>query len=283
MKVLCIGKNSPDYLQDDVFHGLMSLDGVDVEHNVPFDYLFDDYAGDITQLYGRGVSYARNISSIRKHVVDAFEIFGKLNDDYYDAVIYLSIRRNATYFDDVSRLLSPKHIALIDGEDDQSILPHAGYQHFKRELMIGPCSGLYPISFAIAESKICHEMPEKARLLSEEIPRRDRNYAFSSEADYYREYQTSRYAITHKRAGWDCKRHYEILANRCLPILRDIDACPKYTCMTLPKKVLAIIEHSWPSLSDGEYAELNEALYEYTKNHLTTKHLASYVLERVWT
>lgn len=279
MRVLCLGKNSPDYLQDDVFHGLMSLDGVDVEHNVPFDYLFDDYAGDITELYGRGVSYTRNISSIRKHVVDAYEIFGKLCDHYYDAVIYLSIRRCATYFDDVSRLLSPNHIALIDGEDDIAIFPHAGYRNFKRELTIAPSSDLLPISFAIPESKLCHDMPEKLRLISEEIPRCDRNYAFSREVDYYREYQTSRFAITHKRAGWDCKRHYEILANRCVPIFRDIEACPPYTLMTLLKKMLANIEHSWPSLSDADYREINVALYEYTKAHLTTKHLAQYVLE----
>ena len=38
-----------------------------------------------------------------------------------------------------------------------------------------------------------------------------------NESDYYKDYQRSYFAITCKKGGWDCLRHYEILANAVSP------------------------------------------------------------------
>jgi hypothetical protein len=52
------------------------------------------------------------------------------------------------------------------------------------------------------------------------------SYAFSDEAAYYADLQSSRFGITVKRAGWDCMRHYEQAANGCVPCFRDRDRKP---------------------------------------------------------
>ena len=43
------------------------------------------------------------------------------------------------------------------------------------------------------------------------------------------------FALTYKKAGWDCLRHYEILMNGCIPLFLDIESCPKNIITTLPK------------------------------------------------
>lgn len=40
-------------------------------------------------------------------------------------------------------------------------------------------------------------------------------YIFENEEEYYNDYKKSLFAITRKKGGWDCMRHYEILACGC--------------------------------------------------------------------
>ena len=281
MNILVMGVNSPDYLQDDIYHGLKTLDDVNVESNVSLSYLYDDYDGDITKLYGRGMSYARNIPSRKRHVVSSYEIYGKLAAHYYDGVIFLSWRRRRDMYDHIA-LVMPKHrIALIDGEDDTDLAYIPGHLNFKRELICAGQKDLLPVSFAIPAEKLVVGLPEKSRIVSTEIPRSDRSYAFSNEGEYYGEYQASRFAITHKRAGWDCKRHYEILANRCIPIFRDLDACPEYTLTTLPKKLLINMRDHWKNVGDDEYQYWQNELFAWCGSHLTTMTLARYILGKL--
>lgn len=91
------------------------------------------------------------------------------------------------------------------------------------------------ISFSIPEEKLVPEPPgEKDQLLARhvvdpEVARRldvSTKYAFADEESYYADLRRSRFAITTKRAGWDCLRHYEQAANGCVPCFRDLDAKP---------------------------------------------------------
>ena len=81
---------------------------------------------------------------------------------------------------------------------------------------------MIPISFSIPECKILKKIPEKKKLLAHIIPGRLNTYIFSDESDYYLDYQDSVFGITCKKAGWDCLRHYEILANGCIPLFLDL-------------------------------------------------------------
>jgi hypothetical protein len=111
-------------------------------------------------------------------------------------------------------------------------LPKAFWKHLPKH------PNLRQISFSIPEEKIVQEVPEKTKdfathcvdpEVAERIPGCKTSYAFKNEAEYYADLQASRFAITTKRAGWDCMRHYEISANGCIPCFKDLDMKPD-TC-----------------------------------------------------
>lgn len=49
-------------------------------------------------------------------------------------------------------------------------------------------------------------------------------YGPDDEAAYHKMYQNSLFALTKKKGGWDCLRHYEILANGCIPIFETLSS-----------------------------------------------------------
>lgn len=142
---------------------------------------------------------------------------------------------------------------------------------------------VYPIVFSIPKEKIVCSIPIKTKILSSLVPGDINTYIYQNEKDYYKEYQTSYFAITKKKAGWDCMRHYEILANGCIPYFIDIENCPKNTLSLLPKELLIEASKLYKnfSLENIEiYNNLLLKLLEYTKNYLTTKQIAKYILEK---
>lgn len=84
-----------------------------------------------------------------------------------------------------------------------------------------------------------------------------------------------------KKAGWDCMRHYEILANNCIPYFTDIEDCPEYTLTNLPKDLIIEAKHLANNFEELKYFSILNELFDYTKTHLTTKQLAKYVLNHV--
>ena len=112
--------------------------------------------------------------------------------------------------------------------------------YFKREWQgevgLGHGCRVLPASFSIPAEKIrpveiarkkqrmathCVD-PEVARVFNLHT-----SYAFASEEAYYDDLSTSRYAVTTKRGGWDCLRHYEIAAAGALPCIRQLETKPK--------------------------------------------------------
>ena len=80
----------------------------------------------------------------------------------------------------------------------------------------------------------------KKYVISPLIPGDSSNYLFGAgeESDYYNMYRQSMFALTSKKGGWDCLRHYEILAAGCIPIFENLDICSPDTLVTLPKELL---------------------------------------------
>ena len=150
--------------------------------------------------------------------------------------------------------------------------------------------GPYPITFSIPEEKIvdnCGIIVKKTKLMSSLIPGNLDTYIYENETDYYAEYQQSFFAITKKKAGWDCLRHYEILANGCIPYFEDIASCPPNTMSLFPKKMIEEGNALYQKMADDfpstthneEYAALLTKLMNHLKEHLTTKQIAKYVLK----
>jgi hypothetical protein len=131
---------------------------------------------------------------------------------------------------------------------------YSSYRYFKRELttdsirstwyfllpakiasLLSSPQTVQPISFSVPATKVVSAVPAKTRQLcrhcvDEEVAGMDSDLStvplFTSEDMYYGELQASRFAVTTKRAGWDCLRHYEIAANGCVPCFRDLDKKP---------------------------------------------------------
>lgn len=150
---------------------------------------------------------------------------------------------------------------------------------------------LHPITFSIPKEKICGGTV-KTKMVSNLIPGDMKTYIYNTEEEYYNEYKTSYFAITKKKGGWDCMRHYEIIANGCIPYFIDIEKCPKYTMFLLPKDLLiegnALYDSKFKNKNINELTEedineykvLQTKLLDYTLAHLTTEKMAEYILQK---
>lgn len=150
---------------------------------------------------------------------------------------------------------------------------------------------VFPITFSIPNSKIVDNIPKKTKVLSNLIPGDISTYIYQNESDYYNEYQCSLFAITTKKGGWDCMRHYEILANGCIPYFPNIENCPSNTMALLPKNLILEGNQLYEkyrniNINDFSIEQINECnsliqkLLNYTRNILTTKKIATYILEK---
>jgi|SRR5579862_285691 len=151
-------------------------------------------------------------------------------------------------------------------------------------------SQVYPIQFSIPEHKIVQEIPEKDRDFAHLIPWQMHTYIYSEEDHYCKDYQRSYFAVTMKKGGWDCMRHYEILANGCIPYFVDLDKCDKDTMFFLPRDLILEamnlpgvsylhIDHS--QFDTAKYYEILNKLLEHTRKYLTTRNMAQYILDTV--
>lgn len=149
----------------------------------------------------------------------------------------------------------------------------------------------YLIGLSIPEEKIIDYIPEKTKMLSNMIPGNLSTYIYDNEIDYYNEYRSSYFAITMKKHGWDCLRHYEIMANGCIPYFIDIEYCPAHSMSLLPKKLFIYGNTLYEKyknkniddLTIDDKNELNKLIKDillFTKTNLTTKCITKQILEK---
>lgn len=134
---------------------------------------------------------------------------------------------------------------------------------------------VYPISFSIPESKIVDSVSTKTKQFAHIVPGDTSTYIFKDEESYVKDYQKSTFGRTQKKAGWDCLRHYEILANGCVPWFKDLDQCPSNTMTHFPKSLV-----NEAMQSDAPESYIPELL-EYTRKNLTCRAMAQYVFDTV--
>lgn len=148
----------------------------------------------------------------------------------------------------------------------------------------------FPIQFGIPEVKIVKEIPHKDRDFAYIIPGKLDTYIYDNEEEYYKGYQRSYYAVTTKKGGWDCIRHYEILANGCIPYFVNLEECDLNTMAFLPRDLIREamnlqgvsylnIDHN--VFDETRYTEILQELLAHTRKFLTTKSIAQYVLNTV--
>jgi hypothetical protein len=154
---------------------------------------------------------------------------------------------------------------------------------------------MLPITFSFPKEKITDITEislKKTKILSFLIPGKPETYIYETEIEYYKEYQSSFFALTREKAGWDCLRHYEIIANGCIPFFPTIDTCPPNTLYNFPKKWIEQGNCLYKRFSKyknvyeispfwrKEYIKLLETLQQYMKLYLTTDKVAQNILIR---
>lgn len=236
MKVLYLSKGDHvDYQDDCLFIGLRELFGEEVVDYNKRSHNYVSYPEqEVKKLYGLGMTVTRVLPELE---VDRTDITSKIKNKYFDYIVYGSIWRCNDYLQEICNIYPNNKIIIVDGEDETNI--HSSFElkipYFKRELTHNS-SMLFPISFSIPTLKANFVKTNKIRDIAFCDPSDRSTYIYKNEHDYYQGYKESRFGRTMKKAGWDCLRHYEILANGCIPAI-SFNGCPEQTMTSFPKQL----------------------------------------------
>ena len=291
MKILMTKSwTAPEYLDDCVLHGLRSLFGTDV---VEYPRMWHMYANEfgtgkqeLTSIAARGFTLYGMLDDTK---VDRTDLKDKIRLGYFDLIIMHSWYPSELY-PIISQYTPSSKLVWLDGRDEQLILtPYVGYGHyFKRELATNE-SNVRPISFAIPIEKL-RKPVEKIQPVAHCVAGDTSTYIYNTEDLYYHQYNEALLGVTMKKQGWDCLRHYEILASNCVPWFLNIEQCPQTTCTTLPKQELMqvnqlIDRYGVEALMYGQprnqYNDIAEAIRNHFVKYCTTTVLAKYILDSV--
>lgn len=289
MKILFVFNFAhPDYLADSVYHGLIDSGCEVFETSYP-RYMMKDFYD--PNFYGRGFTLYSKLNHSPR--LESEEIIKqKIKWKFYDLIIYGCVythhwvpnRQCLDYLDLVREYYPRTKIHFLDGSDDTT--------NFSQEYNLDQYGIIWkreltdyfygnPISFAIPESQIRSNFYEKNEIFSSKIIKPVANsysdpkkYTFTDEKEYYDAYSKAYYGFTTKKGGWDCMRHYEILANKTIPAFYDLENCPATILTDFPKNIiLEINKYSLIDQVHSDYHDFNEWLFKYTKENLTTKKL----------
>lgn len=293
MKILFLSQgNYPEYQGDLLFLGLRALLGADVVDVPKINILYEETFRNNPESkrtigWGNGFTVYGLLPSLD---VDRSDIQEKIKNRFFDLIIFGCSYRSKPLLMFILQYYPKKNIVFIDGDDAPTLekeLIFRGF-YFKRELT-QTTPGVFPISFAAPSSIILDHVPtQKSRIFSICDPRDRSTYIYKDETSYYQGYQESLFGVTTQKGGWDALRHYEILANGCVPDFHNIQECPLLTCWNLPKYELIIAQKMAAQCRNkkqppnlDQYAELANMLLTYTKENLSDLSLAKYVLDTV--
>lgn len=133
---------------------------------------------------------------------------------------------------------------------------------------------IHPLGYSYPKELFLTSNPSKTQVWAEVIPGFRETYRFGQELEYYQMYQSARFGFTWKKGGWDCLRHYEIIANGAIPVFRDIDQCPESSLANLPKDLFKRVNGElipWRNTVESEelYQVLLRQIREYCLENAT--------------
>lgn len=244
-KILFLATKREDYLQDTLLIGLRTILGETVVDVPRKDIVYKDYDENLKNRWGRGFTTTKIIDEIP---LDRSNIENRIRAREFSHIVFSSIHeQNALFVEFCQKsLLNLPGISysFIDGADWRR--PHYSAifcgKYFKREQYTFPRIPWYEdISFSIPDCKMRDTPLYKDRLFAMhvqcdeayKIPYvRDncqKSYAFDEEETYYENIARSEYAVTMRKGGWDCMRHYEIAANLTVPCFYNFTRKPRHS------------------------------------------------------
>lgn len=136
--------------------------------------------------------------------------------------------------------------------------------------------GVWPISFSYPSEPL-PLAPHPAHLIAPIIP--GLPYSFADERTYLETYAGAFLGVTHRKAGWDCFRHLEILASGAVPLMLDAEGIPGYAMVHYPTDALRAVRDSVSRTGGAPSDTVREAFRAWFGRHLTSRVLARYILE----
>ena len=135
--------------------------------------------------------------------------------------------------------------------------------------------GVWPISFSYPSPwQDCARLP--IEVLSPIVP--GFPYSFVDHDEYMGCYNSAALGITHRKAGWDCFRHVEILASGSIPLMIDADDIPRYSMIHYPKRALAQVANQAINHGGVPDESTRLAFQSHFEENLTTLAMARYLL-----
>jgi hypothetical protein len=139
--------------------------------------------------------------------------------------------------------------------------------------------GYYPLNFSFPRPDLMPELSgPRPHFLSSTIP--GEPFSFDSWVEYLAEYQSSYWALSTRKGGWDTFRHLEILFSGAIPLMPRLEKSQRFSLAHFPKRALVQVLRSL--IEDGP-ALPDEATRDFFWNHahtrLTSVAMATYLLE----
>ena len=204
MKILFFTSPTTDYLSDPILIGLRKIYGSNCVDYPKRDILYKDCNRESIESI-RGFGFTLYTGLLDDIDVDRFDIQGKLENKYFDLVIFSDIWRQFGFYLTWMDLFELKSTIFLDGQDSERIYPFSGYwlrnkqlrnlkpvskesMYFKREFtentrfnywinlipfelrkFIPRKRKIFPIAFSIPEEKILNEIPTKVKMFPRHI------------------------------------------------------------------------------------------------------------------
>lgn len=285
---------SIDYLGNLVVGELISNQNINVYITEMPAFLFPDYSENTSSMYGMGYTITKKVPLKYKNaiVVNENYIEELLSQKTIDLVVYASVRRKfrpphrrleyfhpdqpCDFFHIVTKYYPKEKIIAFEGEDDNYLLGEVvdKVSYYKRELLYKDLDRANPVSFSFPSYwKIGEEYleKEKVNIMSEYSPVENKK-RFNCEKEYYKQYSRSLFGFTKKKAGWDCLRHYEILAAGCLPYFENIENKPETIMVTWPILLQKDVNKLCDKLTNNNDSNLLTSLNDKDLNNYENLH-----------
>jgi len=279
-----------DLLEVSILHGLRTLMGSSCIDFPRKKVMYHDWScTPKDSLHGRGFSlYTTPLPDIESNSRSLEGI---------DAVLYgVSCMYGETNYPEVDKLVPAENIFYLDGHDlygeapqkalvnGEIIITNQKDNSFKRELVIEE-PNIWPTGFGIPKERIRGlAFNRKKQLYQKTAPddaifkpiqdlggTRD-HHVFTDEEEYYNDLSSSWFGLTCKKGGWDCLRHYEIIASGALLLFKDYHDKPP---LCSPQKL--------PCFSYSSLEELENLFNSLIINNKPTKeYIEMLLLQRRW-
>jgi hypothetical protein len=291
MKILFVTTKNPkaqgDLLEVSILHGLRTILGDNCVDFPRKKIMYHDWSETKKEeLHGRGFTlYKYTLQDIENRNIE----------QEYDVILYgVTEAYGEKEIQEINEL--GKSVWFLDGHDLYGSAPrmiqYAGEKvigvqkenSFKRELLETTLKNVFPTGFGIPKYQIREiDFSKKIQLFQKTAPDASlfkeindlggtKHHKFTKEEEYYEDLSNSWFGLTCKKGGWDCLRHYEIIASGTLLLFRDYHLKP---ALCSPQKL--------PCYSYSTKEQLEQIVKKLVVDNKPTKEYINMLnLQREW-